>query len=80
MNLAATLFRMTPTECLLGVTAHAARALGLGGRKGRLAEGFDADLVVWDAEAPAELSYWIGGRLARTVVAAGRVIEASSTA
>jgi imidazolonepropionase len=71
---------MTPTECLLGVTAHAARALGLGGRKGRLAEGFDADLVVWDAEGPAELSYWIGGRLARTVVAAGRVIEASSTA
>lgn len=76
MNLAATLFRMTPAECLLGATAHAARALGLAARKGRLAAGFDADLVVWDAREPSELSYWIGGRLVRTVVASGRVIPA----
>lgn len=76
MNLAATLFRMTPAECLLGATAHAARALGLSARKGSLAAGFDADLVVWDAREPPELSYWIGGRLARTVVASGRVIPA----
>lgn len=76
MNLAATLFRMTPAECLLGATTHAARALGLHTRKGRLAAGFDADLVVWDANEASELSYWIGGRLARTVVASGRVIPA----
>jgi imidazolonepropionase len=73
MNLAATLFRMTPVECLLGATAHAARALGLGQHKGRLVAGHDADLVIWEATDAAELSYWIGGRLARTVIARGRV-------
>lgn len=72
MNLAATLFRLTPVECLLGATAHAAQALGLAGRKGRVVPGYDADLVIWDTEQPAELSYWIGGRLARTIVVAGR--------
>lgn len=73
MNLAATLFRLTPVECLLGATSHAARALGLGLRKGRLVAGHDADLVIWDAAEAAELCYWMGGRLARTVIARGRV-------
>lgn len=71
MNLAATLFRLTPAECLLGATAHAARALGLSGSKGRIVAGYDADLVLWDTDEPAELSYWIGGRLARTVLVGG---------
>ncbi|WP_158967752.1 imidazolonepropionase [Chachezhania sediminis] len=59
MNMAATLFRMTPDECLSGVTAHAADALGLADR-GRLAAGQRADLCVWDIGAPEELSYRIG--------------------
>lgn len=59
MNMAATLFRMTPEECLAGVTRHAARALGLEDR-GVLRAGQRADLAVWDAEHPAELSYRIG--------------------
>ena len=59
MNMGATLFRMTPDECLRGVTAHGARALGLADC-GRLAPGLRADLAVWNIEDPAELTYRIG--------------------
>lgn len=59
MNMAATLFRMAPSECLAGVTAHAARALGMGDR-GAIAVGSRADLAVWNITHPAELSYRIG--------------------
>lgn len=59
MNMGATLFRMTPSECLAGVTRHAARALGLSDR-GVIAPGQRADLAVWDITHPAELSYRIG--------------------
>ncbi|MEO8672278.1 MAG: imidazolonepropionase [Tahibacter sp.] len=73
MNLACTLFRLTPAEALRGVTRHAARALGLSDR-GMLAAGLRADLVLWDVAHPAELSYWIGGNLARRVYAEGRQV------
>lgn len=59
MNMACTLFRLTPTEALLGVTQHAARALGLRDC-GALAPGLRADLAVWDAESPAELACRMG--------------------
>jgi imidazolonepropionase len=59
MNMAATLFRMTPEECLAGVTRHAAHALGLTDA-GVIAPGMRADLAVWDVEHPAELTYRIG--------------------
>ncbi len=59
MNMACTLFRMTPHEALAGVTVQAARALGLADR-GTLAAGQVADLAVWDCEHPAELAYRIG--------------------
>ena len=59
MNMACTLFRMTPEEALRGVTVQAARALGLQDC-GILAEGKRADLAVWDVEHPAELAYRIG--------------------
>ncbi|WP_425038677.1 imidazolonepropionase [Primorskyibacter sp. S187A] len=59
MNMACTLFRMTPLEALLGVTTHAAMALGLSDR-GRIAPDMRADLCVWDVSHPAELSYRIG--------------------
>jgi imidazolonepropionase len=59
MNMACTLFRLTPEEALLGTTAHAARALGLTDR-GRIAPGLRADLCIWDADHPAELGYRIG--------------------
>lgn len=59
MNMACTLFRMTPLEAVLGVTAHAAQALGAT-QSGRIIAGNDADLCVWDAAHPAELAYRIG--------------------
>lgn len=59
MNMACTLFGLTPDEALLGTTAHAARALGLPDR-GRIVRGLRADLAVWDVDGPAELSYRIG--------------------
>jgi imidazolonepropionase len=59
MNMACTLFRMTPAEALSGVTTHAARALGLQDR-GTLAPGQVADLAVWNCGHPAELAYRIG--------------------
>ena len=59
MNMACTLFRMTPLEAMLGVTAHAASALGEKDR-GRIVTGARADLCIWDAAHPAELSYRIG--------------------
>ena len=59
MNMACTLFRMTPEEALLGTTRHAAAALGLA-ESGRIAPGLRADLAVWQARHPAELSWRIG--------------------
>lgn len=59
MNMACTLFRMTPLEALQGTTTNAARALGLTDC-GVLAAGKRADLCIWNAQHPAELSYRIG--------------------
>ena len=72
MNMACTLFRMTPQEALLGTTAHAARALGLTDR-GRIAAGQRADLAVWDATHPAELSYRIGATRLHSRIIGGRL-------
>lgn len=60
MNMAATLFGMTVEECLLGVTRHAAAALGMSGETGTLEPGKSADLAIWDIESPAELVYRMG--------------------
>ena len=59
LNMACTLFRLTPEEALAGVTHNAARALGLRDR-GVLASGMRADFVLWDVVQPAELSYCFG--------------------
>jgi imidazolonepropionase len=60
MNMAATLFRMTVDECLIGVTRSAAHALGMQDRIGSLEAGKQCDLAIWDVETPAELVYHIG--------------------
>ena len=72
MHLACTLFRLTPTEVLRGVTVNAARALGLQHDRGTLAVGQRADWCVWGVSSPAELCYWMGGVKPRRIVANGR--------
>ena len=70
LNMACTLFRLTPEEAWRGVTTHAARALGLHDR-GMLAAGQRADFVVWDAEHPREIAYRFGHNPCRRVVRGG---------
>ncbi|MCW1839240.1 imidazolonepropionase [Prosthecomicrobium hirschii] len=60
MNMAATLFRMNVEECLLGITRHAAQALGLAAETGTIEAGKWCDLAIWDIERPAELVYRLG--------------------
>ena len=60
MNMATTLFGLSPEEAVLGTTVHAARALGLAHERGTVAAGKIADLCVWEVESVAELGYWIG--------------------
>ncbi len=60
MNMACTLFGLTPEEALAGMTVNAARALGLDSDIGSIAPGKAADLAVWRVESLAELGYWIG--------------------
>jgi len=60
MNMGATLFRLTVTECLRGVTVNAARALGLQDKIGTLEAGKACDLAIWDVEHPSELVYRMG--------------------
>jgi imidazolonepropionase len=66
LNMACTLFRLTPEEAWRGITCNAARALGLSDR-GTLAPGLRADLVLWDAEHPRELAYRFGHNPCRRV-------------
>jgi len=60
LNMACTLFRLTPAEALMGVTRNGAQALGKSDRHGTLAAGRFADFCVWDVESLAELSYRFG--------------------
>lgn len=60
MNMACTLFGLTPEESLRGVTCHAAKALGYAEHRGQIKCGFEADLAIWNIDAPADLSYQVG--------------------
>ena len=60
MNMACTLFGLTPEEAIAGMTINAARALGLAHTVGSIAAGKQADLCAWRIESLAELGYWVG--------------------
>ena len=60
MNMACTLFRLTPEEALAGFTINAARALGMQATHGTLEAGKAADFALWEIDSPAELAYAIG--------------------
>ena len=76
MNLACTLFRLTPQEALAGFTANGARALGLQASHGTLESGKAADFALWDVASPAELAYAIGANPCLATVRAGESIRA----
>jgi imidazolonepropionase len=71
LNLACTLFRLTPREALAGVTRVAARALGLADEVGTLEVGKAADFVLWDVDELAELAYRMGANPCHAVVRRG---------
>ena len=71
MNMACTLFRLTPAEALRGVTINAARALGLQAEIGSIEVGKQADIVLWNVAKPSMLSYQIGINPCAAVMQAG---------
>jgi imidazolonepropionase len=71
LNMACTLWRLTPQEALLGVTAHAARALGLQDEIGTLTVGKRADLALWNIARPADLAYAMGFNPCQAVIHGG---------
>ncbi|MGQ9896454.1 MAG: imidazolonepropionase [Acidobacteriota bacterium] len=73
LNMACTLFQLTPEEALRGVTLWAAQALGLADR-GVLAVGKRADFVVWPLAHPRELAYWFGGCRPQQVIVGGKEV------
>ncbi len=74
LNMACTLFKLTPEEALLGVTKYAAQALGLQKTHGTLEVGKVADFVLWDIEHPTELAYTIGLNPVANVVKSGKSV------
>jgi len=75
LNMACTLFGLTCEEALLGATINGAKALGLEHVKGSLEPGKDADLVIWDIEAPSDLAYLSGQSPVDRVMIKGRIYE-----
>jgi len=74
LNMATTLFKLTPSEALQGVTINAAKALKMDHKLGSIEVGKQADLAFWDIQSPAELSYRIGGNSCRRVIKKGKLI------
>ena len=74
LNMACTLFKLTPEEALQGVTINAAKALGIDNNIGSITVGKQADFCLWDITTPAQLAYAYGVNLCKTVVKNGQVV------
>ena len=74
LNMACTLFKMTPYEALAGVTVNAAKALSIYDNVGSLAIGKQADIVLWDIEHPAQLSYQFGVNPCQQIIKNGAIV------
>jgi imidazolonepropionase len=74
LNMACTLFGLTPEEALAGVTRNGAKALGIAASHGTIEVGKVADVVLWEVEQPAELAYAIGANPCRLVIKAGEIV------
>lgn len=71
LNMACTLFRLTPEETLKGVTRHAAKAMGRSQDIGQIAPGYNASFGLWAIDHPRDLCYAIGGNPCRGLVLKG---------
>jgi imidazolonepropionase len=76
-SLAATQLRLSPGEALAACTVNAAHVLARADRKGRLAPGYDADVVLVGAEDWRHLAYHLAGPVVDTVIAGGKVAWSS---
>lgn len=74
MNMACTLFRMTPDEVLQGVTLNAAHALGIRETHGSITVGKQADMAVWNVNTPAELCYYLGSQPLQGLIKSGNML------
>lgn len=75
LNMACTLFRMTPEEALAGITRNGAQALGMAASHGTLEVGKAADLVLWNVDHPAQLAYAVGFNPCHQVVKDGEIVQ-----
>ena len=71
LNMACTLFRLTPEEALAGMTRHAAKALGYQNTCGTLEKGKAADIALWNVAHPRELSYYVGHNPCHALIVGG---------
>jgi imidazolonepropionase len=74
INMARRLFGLTSEEVLLGVTRHAARAVGMRGARGTIAPGHAADFAAWSIESLDEIGYWTGFNPCSMVVKDGEIV------
>ena len=74
LNMACTLFLLTTTEAMQGVTMHAAKALGLNETHGTLTVGKQADFAIWDIQHPSELAYYLGYNPLHALVRSGKSV------
>lgn len=77
MNMACTLFRMTPSEALAGCTRHGAQALGLQNKTGRIRAGLVADLLLWPVSHPASLAAGLTGISPSLIIKNGQIVQST---